>query len=717
MKNLFKVIIILWSISPIKGFTQTDWFSYTNGHKVVDVVKDSSILWIATTGGLVKVDSGTSDTIFLTKSNADFKTYNITAIELDLQHNIWIGTDGNGIFKYDGLNWIQNPYGINLPTQHISDIKKDLTGNIWVGCKFWLQPTYPNLTPHFGGLVMYNGNTWTNFTSHLNSNNIKKDVYKIECDNQGKVLIGDGALVTYDGTNWQYYHPNGNTSISVTKFTTDTLNNVWLLQDSSTLSMFNGNNWTNFPVTPGITSNFFYYHTIITDSVNNIWIGSDVNDNIGLLKFDGSTWSNYTTSNSNLSENRISCLYHHLNQIFIGVNPYGLNILSTNLNYKKIITSNSLIYENWLETVYLDTSGIAYTSSFNSITDKVDLVSLSGQTWNFLDNIPTGTAKAIYRDSNNNIWVGGYKGVAFFNGTNWSFFNISNTNFPHNTVNSIAEDINGSIWIAGGSAYKSFIAKYDGITWTTYFPPGVPYEFYKIIIDTLDNKWIGAYDGLYEFDNQNKWQAYTNFNGPFVTDNHTFDVAFAKNSNAIWLATSRGLFKKNLSIFKQISYTWTESLAIDMYENVWTSPLSSDSLNVYNQNGEFIETFTSDNSGLPNIPYVNSIAISKEGKVYMATRNGLVLFTEGNTVNESETNKSKVNVNIYPNPNNGTFTIDVNLIGDQIIDLFDINGRHLFNKTINKKEVINVSDLSEGFYSLRIKDKKSYITKKIVIVR
>lgn len=717
MKNLFKVIVILLAISPIKGFTQTDWISYTNGHKVVDLVKDSNILWIATTGGLVKVDSGTDDTIFLTKSNADFKSYNITAIELDLQHNIWIGTNGNGIFKYDGLNWIRNPYGVNLPTQYITDIKKDLTGNIWVGCKFWLQQTSPNPTPHSGGLVMYNGNTWTNFTSHLNSNNFQKNVYKIECDNQGKILIGDGALVTYDGTNWQYYYPNGNTSISVTKFATDTLNNVWLLQDPSTLTMFNGINWTNFPMPPSITSNFFYYHSIITDSVNNIWIGSDVNDNIGLLKFDGSAWSNYTTSNSNLSENRISCLYHHLNQIFIGANPYGLNILSANLNWKKIITSNSLIYDNWLETVYLDTSGIAYTSSFNSSANKVDLVSLSGQTWNFLDTIPTGPAKAIYRDSNNNIWVGGYKGVAFFNGTNWSFFDISNTNFPHNTVNSITEDINGNIWIAGGSAYQSFIAKYDGINWTTYFPPGVPYEFYKIIIDSLDNKWIGAYDGLFEFDNQNQWQAYTNFNGSLVSDNHTFDIAYAKNSNTIWLATSKGLFKKNLSIFQHISYTWTESLAIDINENVWTSPFFSDSLNIYNQNGQIINTFTSNNSGLPYIPYVNSIAISKEGKVYMATGNGLVLFTEGNAVNVSETNKSNVTANIYPNPNNGTFTIDVNLTGDQIIDLFDINGRHLLNKTINEKEIINISDLSEGIYSLRINDKKSSITKKIVIVR
>jgi len=71
---------------------------------------------------------------------------------------------------------------------------------------------------------------------------------------------------------------------------------------------------------------------------------------------------------------------------------------------------------------------------------------------------------------------------------------------------------------------------------------------------------------------------------------------------------------------------------------------------------------------------------------------------------------------IYPNPTSDQFTIETNTTEKLIANLYDINGRHMFNKTVNGKTTIDVTDLNEGVYTLIIKTPDRVINKKLVIV-
>jgi len=75
-------------------------------------------------------------------------------------------------------------------------------------------------------------------------------------------------------------------------------------------------------------------------------------------------------------------------------------------------------------------------------------------------------------------------------------------------------------------------------------------------------------------------------------------------------------------------------------------------------------------------------------------------------------------INIYPNPNNGTFNIETNVTEKQNMQLFDVNGKLVLTQTINTKAtVINASQLAEGVYNISIISNEGVVNKKLVIVK
>ena len=84
---------------------------------------------------------------------------------------------------------------------------------------------------------------------------------------------------------------------------------------------------------------------------------------------------------------------------------------------------------------------------------------------------------------------------------------------------------------------------------------------------------------------------------------------------------------------------------------------------------------------------------------------GINSFTANNTIS------------VYPNPNNGTFSIETNATTKQTVQMFDINGKMVLSQIINGKTIINANSLNEGVYNLNIISNEGVVNKRIVIVR
>jgi len=75
------------------------------------------------------------------------------------------------------------------------------------------------------------------------------------------------------------------------------------------------------------------------------------------------------------------------------------------------------------------------------------------------------------------------------------------------------------------------------------------------------------------------------------------------------------------------------------------------------------------------------------------------------------------NISIYPNPASDQFFIDANTTDKLNVDLYDVNGRHVFSKSVSGKTNIDLTTFNEGVYTLTIKMVDHLINKKLVIVR
>jgi len=88
-------------------------------------------------------------------------------------------------------------------------------------------------------------------------------------------------------------------------------------------------------------------------------------------------------------------------------------------------------------------------------------------------------------------------------------------------------------------------------------------------------------------------------------------------------------------------------------------------------------------------------------------------------INKPTKRNSDINIEIYPNPNNGnTLNIRINNIenkNDLLISIFDIQGQMIYND--NYKSKININSLKSGVYIVRITDEEGSINinKKLII--
>ena len=75
-------------------------------------------------------------------------------------------------------------------------------------------------------------------------------------------------------------------------------------------------------------------------------------------------------------------------------------------------------------------------------------------------------------------------------------------------------------------------------------------------------------------------------------------------------------------------------------------------------------------------------------------------------------------VNIYPNPNNGSFVIEPkNTLYNVPCTLYDVNGKAVLSQSINGKTNIDASSLNEGIYNISLISNEGVINKRIVIVK
>ncbi len=274
--------------------------------------------------GTVKVTSGVVAPSYLTLQDTtkwvDYKTTNsglsaneTTAIEIDKNNRIWIGTENKGISILANNNWENfNTENSLIPSNKIICLSKDLLGNILIGTdkgfvKYsmgtWevFNISNSNLPNNYiSDIAVYNDEIWLatksglakfnngNFSIYNTSNSLLPDNWVTAAGfrNNGKLYVGTyyGGIAEMNGDSFSIYSkPTTNLpGNSITCINGDKNGKVWFghlptSNESGGLSYFNG---TKFTTISGLTVNKI--NNIFTDNNNVTWVGTDD----GIVTFD-----------------------------------------------------------------------------------------------------------------------------------------------------------------------------------------------------------------------------------------------------------------------------------------------------------------------------------------------------------------------------------------------------------------------------------------------
>lgn len=222
-----------------------------------NMIQDSrGNIWLATWEGIIRYDPATGEFTNLTNQNG-LRRFHAFAVLEDSKGNLWFGTIGAGVYRYDGKSFANFTTKDGLANDRVTYVYEDRAGNIWFGTE--------------GGASRYDASgNFTNFTTKEGLPN--HDVNVIIEDRTGKFWIGArGEACTYDGKTFtRFMNEAGAPFVNVRSIIEDRSGNIWL----------GGNNglWRYAPdgdrgTFTNFTTNFVGY--LYEDRKGNIWTSSE----------------------------------------------------------------------------------------------------------------------------------------------------------------------------------------------------------------------------------------------------------------------------------------------------------------------------------------------------------------------------------------------------------------------------------------------------------
>ena len=137
-------------------------------------------------------------------------------------------------------------------------------------------------------------------------------------------------------------------------------------------------------------------------------------------------------------------------------------ILFAQSEQKKSFTrTNSPIPEDNITTIATDINGLNWIGTLEG------LICYNGKRWVTLNTknskLPSNKILCI-ETTNNANYIGTTEGLVIIKNNNWEIYTIENSALPSNKIRKIVKDYNGNIWLAT----ERGLAKYDGKNWTVF---------------------------------------------------------------------------------------------------------------------------------------------------------------------------------------------------------------------------------------------------------
>ena len=537
----------------------------------------------------------------------------VSCVLEDRAGNLWFGTNGGGVSRYNGATWRTFSTADGLADNDVTSILEDRAGNLWFGT--------------LGGVSRYDGSTWRTFGSAdgLASNNVSS----ILEDRAGNLWFGTfygGGVSRYDGFTWRTFGTaDGLASNDVRSLLEDRAGNLWFATGAS-VSRYDGSTWQTFTITDGRSS----VTSILEDRAGNLWFGALGFDGLNgytaigdVTRYDGSTWRTFTTADGLAHDGVSSIGEDRAGNLWFGT--YG-GISRYNGSTWRTFTTTDGLATNCVNAILEDRAGNLWFGTCGRGASRYD--GSAWRTFTTADGLAGNLVTSFLEDQTGSLWFGTGRGVSRYSGSTWRTFTTAD-GLANNIVTCLLEDQAGNLWLGTDSGGAS---RYDGVTWRTFTTADglASNSVYSILEDRAGNLWFGThFGGISRYDGST-WRTFSTADG--LASNLVTSILEDRAGN-LWFGTlygggvSRydGSTWRTFSTADGLASNDVRSLLEDRTGNLWFGTNGS---GVSRYDGFSWRTFTTTDGLANNV--VTSLLEDRAGNLWFGTYGGVSRY-DGST--------------------------------------------------------------------------------------
>jgi signal transduction histidine kinase/ligand-binding sensor domain-containing protein len=675
-RRLIILTFIMFFIPFLTAFPQFQQYKFDHistekglvSSTVNAIIQDrQGFLWFGTEEGLSRYDGYSFKNYTHSSENSNSLPHNfIWSLSEDKNGNIWIGTDGGGLSKFNPslekfTTYQNNPEdSASLSSNNVQNVFVDSENNVWVGT--WE-----------GGLNLYDRekNNFQNFvydSSDASSLSNNKIFFIFEDKNKNLLICTDGGGVNVLNKQEKSFKkfedffnsnnkPAGNKILCMYE---DSNGIYWFGMYGNGLDKFDPSTktFTNFNPDSKNFVNDYYIWSIREDLRGNLWAGT-LSNGINILEKGSGKFievRNNSYDPSSLKVDYIRTMFEdNCGVMWIGTMAGGLNKIDRKpqkfFNIKHQLNNSNTLSENFIFAINEDHEGKLWIGTYANGIDVYDFT--SNTFTNFKSNPEIKSAlngdlvRNIFKDSDGDLWIGTYFGDFHkYDKKNNSFIRYNSKTHPETkgtlqNVRIIFEDSEGYLWIGtNGGGILKFDKKTDKfILYSSKTNP--PYKLnsdyiISIMEDNDGNLWIGTYgDGINKFiKKEERFVTYKNDpkDKNSLSDNIVIHI-HRDSKGDLWIGTySGGLNKYEKKLDNFIVYNTGSGFASNLVSTI----IEDDQGNLWLSSSKGITMFNNEKNTIKNYDYSDGVLATefnpgagaklKNGWIYFGGVNGITAF-------------------------------------------------------------------------------------------
>ncbi len=484
---------------------------------------------------------------------------------------IWCGTqNGVAVFKNGGIvhTYVGEISYIDVDDQKrkstVWAIQQDMNGEIWIATQG-------------GGVFRYDGKTFTHFNTHDGlASNI---VISIFIDRSNNIWFGTyGPGISYfDQKQIRTFSDPDLHNVFFKKFAEDSLGNIWVQSNNTGAYKFSVNGFVHYTMENNLLGDVL--NDIYVDREGNTWFAAEG----GLSMYGKAIFEIYSTDQGLPDRNVGAVLADHQGNKWIGLSDRLLRFnkdgfIEANLPWKTSPQQILSIYQDKEDRIWAGTYGsvftrqksnefvrsqiskhLAYSTAVNDIYQDDSLNIWLGTEQGLFVAHKNGSVRqitesgvihknvqSILMDKSHKLWLATAEGVVIYNGKTTKIYNRQN-GLPNNFCTSLIRDSLDNVWVGtDGGGICGFIK--DGADKYLMKIIGLKEglsnaNIMSLVFDNEGYLWAGHLKGLDRIDLKNLKVVFYGEQDGF-TPIETYQNAVSKDpSGNIWFGTVNGLVK------------------------------------------------------------------------------------------------------------------------------------------------------------------------------